>query len=264
MADSGFQPSTFNSIKPIVGTDVTISFDTLHTEIRGLDSPDVILPWKNTNRPVVFQTGRNFENRLETYNDEIEAGRGLRKLKSAYNKNEGRKALVDYLPYSVTNFLQKLFPCVTKSRENENNAVEFEYLDGNTAWKFTPYRNISPGEYGKPPDAIFFANRLVKLKHGITAYRIIEPSSQSSARQTIVCLHGLTSSSYIWSDLCEILSSHEDGPKAKVVLFDFYGHGRSPWTGVPLSLDVLVMQTKELLDGNFYIHISCSRYSQVK
>ena len=49
----------------------------------------------------------------------------------------------------------------------------------------------------------------------------------------------------------DLLCDSEMGPQARTLVFDFYGHGRSPWTGVPITLDVLVTQTKELLDCKF-------------
>ena len=68
----------------------------------------------------------------------------------------------------------------------------------------------------------------------------------------IVCLHGITDSSYTWSDLVDLLANSDEGPKARILIFDFYGRGRSPWTGSPCSLDVFVSQTKELLEGVYY------------
>jgi pimeloyl-ACP methyl ester carboxylesterase len=64
----------------------------------------------------------------------------------------------------------------------------------------------------------------------------------------IVCLHGMTNSSYMWADIADLLTDFEQGPQARVLVFDFYGRGRSPWTGVNITLDTLVTQTKELLD----------------
>jgi pimeloyl-ACP methyl ester carboxylesterase len=102
------------------------------------------------------------------------------------------------------------------------------------------------------PDEDFCADSLIKLSHGITAYRLIEPSTvddeNADTIPVIVCLHGQYNCSYMWADVVDLLCDCERGPNARVLVFDFYGRGRSPWTGVPITLDVLVVQTKELLD----------------
>jgi len=102
------------------------------------------------------------------------------------------------------------------------------------------------------PDTDFHADSLIKLTHGITAYRIIEPKDVDKrpieSIPIIVCLHGIHDSSYMWADIADLLSDFEQGPQARVLVFDFYGHGRSPWTGVDITLDALVTQTKELMD----------------
>lgn len=103
------------------------------------------------------------------------------------------------------------------------------------------------------PDLDFHANCFIKLTHGVTAYRLIEPSTATDENAeflpVIVCLHGMYNSSYMWADVADLLCDCEQGPNSRVLVFDFYGRGRSPWTGVQCSLDVLVTQTKELLDG---------------
>ncbi len=112
------------------------------------------------------------------------------------------------------------------------------------------------------PDAEFHADSLIKLTHGVTAYRIIEPKDMNGKTADtvpiIVLLHSLHGASYMWADIADLLSDFEQGPQAKVLVFDFYGRGRSPWTGVDITLDTLVTQTKELMDGMllFCIHIS--------
>mmetsp|Transcript_3632 Transcript_3632/g.5667 ORF Transcript_3632/g.5667 Transcript_3632/m.5667 type:complete len:345 (+) Transcript_3632:108-1142(+) len=102
------------------------------------------------------------------------------------------------------------------------------------------------------PDMDFHADSLIKLTHGITAYRIVEPKDIDTKSvdniPIIVCLHGMYDSSYMWADIADLLSDFEQGPQARVLVFDFYGHGRSPWTGVDITLDTLVTQTKELMD----------------
>lgn len=108
------------------------------------------------------------------------------------------------------------------------------------------------------PDESFYADCFVQLSKGRTAYRFIEPSNVSDEIAdeipVIVCLHGLTNSSYMWGDIVDLLSESEQGPQARVLVFDFYGRGRSPWNGVPITLDVLVTQTKELLDCKSPFH----------
>lgn len=82
------------------------------------------------------------------------------------------------------------------------------------------------------PDYSFAATNTVKLARGYTAYKLIKPDVQHDDSgnivepMTIVCLHGLLESSYIWEDIVEILSNDESGPRARILVFDFYGHGR--------------------------------------
>jgi pimeloyl-ACP methyl ester carboxylesterase len=94
----------------------------------------------------------------------------------------------------------------------------------------------------------------------LTAYHFMEPGSVSEDMAeeipVIVCLHGLTNCSYMWADIVDLLADSEQGPKARVLIFDFYGRGRSPWTGVPITLDVLVTQTKELLDCKIRLYFT--------
>mmetsp|Transcript_24333 Transcript_24333/g.35671 ORF Transcript_24333/g.35671 Transcript_24333/m.35671 type:complete len:402 (-) Transcript_24333:151-1356(-) len=116
-----------------------------------------------------------------------------------------------------------------------------------------------PSQYhqtdGESPDHSFGANVLVHLSRGNTAYKVIEPEEKYDENgnvvdaPTIVCLHGLTDCSYIWEDVAEVLSCGDAGPTARVLVFDFYGRGRSPWSGFPCTLDVHVTQLKELLDA---------------
>ena len=99
----------------------------------------------------------------------------------------------------------------------------------------------------------FCADSLVKLTNGVTAYRLTEPSTTASPEQAdslpvVVCLHDWTNASYMWSDAVDVLADSEQGPRARVLVFDFYGRGRSPYIGMPCTLDVFVTQTKELLD----------------
>ena len=102
------------------------------------------------------------------------------------------------------------------------------------------------------PDSDFCADTLVKLSNGVTAYRLIEPSTsldtEADQIPLVICLHDLTSCSYMWADVADLMADCEQGPQARVLVLDFYGRGRSPWTGVQCTLDVFVMQIKELLD----------------
>ena len=83
------------------------------------------------------------------------------------------------------------------------------------------------------PDHTFAATDKVKLSRGTTAYRLINQDPQYDSNGnviepiTIVCLHGLLECSYVWEDLAEVLSIADTGPHARILVFDFYGHGRS-------------------------------------
>ena len=95
------------------------------------------------------------------------------------------------------------------------------------------------------PDDDFHADSEIDLPLGKTAYKLIKPphiSNHSSNNKLkrdrsiigdpiIVCLHGFCNSSYMWQTISTILSSFEDGPQAQVLVFDFYGRGRSEWRG---------------------------------
>lgn len=102
----------------------------------------------------------------------------------------------------------------------------------------------------RSPDYTFFADESVKLSRGETAYKVIKPEGNDSNKplRTIVCLHGLMDSSYIWEDMTEVLTTSEEGPHAQLIVLDFYGHGRSPWSGYPCTLDIFVTQVQELLE----------------
>ena len=102
------------------------------------------------------------------------------------------------------------------------------------------------------PDSNFCADMNIKLPSGLTTYKLIAPIS-GDPKMTIVCLHGFNTSSWMWSDIAEIYTDELCGPGAQVLVFDFYGHGRSPWTGVlQCTLNVLVTQTIELLDALYF------------
>lgn len=108
---------------------------------------------------------------------------------------------------------------------DDGDAIDV-YVDDNS------HQNRYSAGGGVPPDHSFAATQLVHLTRGNTAYKIIESEGLVDERGnnmdpiTIVCLHGLTDSSYIWEDIAEVLSSSDAGPCARVVVFDFYGRGR--------------------------------------
>ena len=87
---------------------------------------------------------------------------------------------------------------------------------------------VSDDDPDRSPDYVFFADEYVKLSRGTTAYKVIKPEGrdESTPMRTIICLHGLTEASYIWEDMVEILSTSAEGPRAQVIVMDFYGHGR--------------------------------------
>jgi len=111
------------------------------------------------------------------------------------------------------------------------------------------------------PDVDFCADAQVKLTNGITAYRLTEPQGNLSLapedKPLIVCLHDLSNCSYMWADAVDLLADCDQGPRARVLVLDFYGRGRSPWIGVPCTLEVFVLQIKELLDCKFFMFFFC-------
>lgn len=106
-------------------------------------------------------------------------------------------------------------------------------------------------------DMDFHADKIIRLTDGYTAYRLLEPKktqrTDASSPPLIILLHGMQNSSYMWADVAELLVCFEQGPQAQVLVMDFYGHGRSPWDGRNLSLDCLVTQVRELMDGMCYL-----------
>jgi hypothetical protein len=85
----------------------------------------------------------------------------------------------------------------------------------------------------------------LSLTHGETAYRLI-----GSAGPVCVFLHGLTTFSYIWLGVVTRLleQMHEDEP-IRVLVFDFYGRGSTPWpeNQSKCSDELLATQTVEVL-----------------
>jgi predicted alpha/beta-fold hydrolase len=103
------------------------------------------------------------------------------------------------------------------------------------------------------PDDDFYSDNIVRLSNGFTAYRVLEPLKPDSPDPPLIILiHGLQNSSYMWADVAELLADFDQGPLANVLIYDIFGHGRSPWTGKNLSLDVLVTQIKELIEGKLF------------
>lgn len=99
-------------------------------------------------------------------------------------------------------------------------------------------------------DRDFHADKIIRLTDGYTAYKLLEPKKADNPNPPlIILLHGMQNASYMWADVAELLADFEQGPQAQVLVLDFYGHGRSPWDGRNLSLDCLVTQVRELMDG---------------
>jgi pimeloyl-ACP methyl ester carboxylesterase len=100
------------------------------------------------------------------------------------------------------------------------------------------------------PDADWYADTLFVASRGSTAYRLDSPPSdaQTDHVPVVICLHDLTNCSYMWKDFAHLLVNARTGPPARVLVMDFYGHGRSPYTkGTKLTLEVFVSQLHELL-----------------
>lgn len=150
-------------------------------------------------------------------------------------------------------------PELLRQRRGLNRQMGFSSRLISSLHRFISGRGVTEADH--PPDESFCANTYVKLSRGITAYRLMEPALASpevladdnprTSLPLVVCLHGLATSSYIFADLADLLMDCDNGPQCRVLVFDFYGRGRSPWSGVTCSIDVLVNQTKELLDGKF-------------
>ena len=255
--------SSSSSSSPFrIATDVeALSFDEIDGRLRNVEKMNFFfdeMPWKIGRKEdtlgVVFQQGKVFIGIMNAYNKAIEDGKGRKSLKS--NKDDhtfvdlSQMSILDYLPDTIARFIEGFIPVKKKSRLETASATVTELEDAHryTTWKYKPSRNLAFSL--DSPDSHFCADRYVNLRNGETAFKIVEPEIMRPNGRVIVCLHGLLDSSYIWTDIAELLAHHEDGPKARVLFFDFYGHGRSPWTGVANSLDVLVSQTKELLEGD--------------
>ena len=142
----------------------------------------------------------------------------------------------------------------SRKKNKEKNGLFSSIYSCMTCTAATDYSNIDNLNIF---DATFYADCLITLTEGTTAYRLMEPIDVSDEDAdylpVTVLLHGMYTFSYIWADVCDLLTESELGPKSRVLIYDVYGHGRSPWTGCDLSLDVLVSQLKELLDSKSFI-----------
>jgi hypothetical protein len=157
---------------------------------------------------------------------------------------------------SVTEPNLSIAPTVSRTRKNDSNIVTDSNLalasdlhtnradlqdvddqgsddtDGNNVQSVPNQGASYLSQAVTAPDNSFAATDTVKLARGYTAYKLIDQDAQYDDNgnlidpMTIVCLHGLLDSSYIWEDVAEILSVDESGPRVRILVFDFYGHGR--------------------------------------
>ena len=233
-----------------------IKFENLDFSLSNFIPSDILLPWKQKELNIVFQQGSKFKKLLDAYNDATDQGRGQKSLKSSKSNDKftdlSEVSIIDYFPEFIADFIERIWPVRVKSRLEAISLVanELEEVHGYNSYKYKPNINLLFGVH--EPDSNYFADKSVLLTNGRTAYKLVYPEKVAPETSVIVCLHGLLDSSYIWSDVAELLAKSQDGPKAIVLIFDFHGHGRSPWNGVPNSLDILVAQVKGLLEGLNY------------
>lgn len=104
-----------------------------------------------------------------------------------------------------------------------NRSMGSQYTD--TTYDDDDSDTVDPN---RSPDYTFFADQTIKLSRGVTAYKVIKPEGHDASKplRTIMCLHGVMDSSYTFEDIAEVLSCSTEGPKAQVIVMDFYGHGR--------------------------------------
>ena len=110
---------------------------------------------------------------------------------------------------------------------------------------------VVPTDLSFQPDSDFCAHTLISLSTGITAYRLDDPPCDAQANHIplVVCLHDLTNSSYMFKDISKLLTNNRTGPPARVLVMDFFGRGRSPYTkSTTCNMDLFVMQLHELLE----------------
>jgi hypothetical protein len=76
-------------------------------------------------------------------------------------------------------------------------------------------RGAFRGSERRSPDADFCACSYLKLSRGLTAYRFIEPALTAEEDMEklplIVLMHGVTTSSYIFADLADLLMNCDQG-----------------------------------------------------
>lgn len=189
-------------------------------------------------------TDANFELASDLY---IDKGPSLVDTKASSKRSEAplsktppgsrrkNKLLSESHKHSGSNFASRSSMATSSSQTDDTDSDDNQSDDSN-----------------RSPDYSFFADEYIKLSRGVTAYKVLEPEVPPDDMQnerTIVCLHGLTDASYTFEDMSEVLCSSAEGPKARVVVLDFYGHGRSPWSGFPCTLDIFVTQVQELLEA---------------
>lgn len=115
---------------------------------------------------------------------------------------------------------------------------------------FSGGRSMDDREEDPSPNKFFNNQNIIRLPHGYTAYKYIKPMvAEPDNAPLVVLLHGMLSCSYMWGELTELLTNFDQGPQSQVLVYDFYGRGRSPWIGGDITLDVLVNQLHELLNG---------------
>lgn len=79
--------------------------------------------------------------------------------------------------------------------------------------------------------------KTIKLKRGICSYCIYGPPIESS-RGLVICVHGLTLASYVFSDLAAYFQT-----KWSILTFDLFGRGSS----------TLYQDSNNVLDDDFYV-----------
>lgn len=165
------------------------------------------------------------------------------------------------------------FPTSPAGVPDERSEADYSVLDdieNALDHRFVPRLNLDTNEDGPAPDGNLYANTYVKLSQGVTAYYVVDPpqfldndslsghSSDDMDTPVILCMHGVTNTSYMYRDIAEQLAVNTS---SQVIAFDFYGRGRSPWTGVKCSMETFVCQATELLDCKFIFSALYQVYS---
>jgi len=145
---------------------------------------------------------------------------------------------------------------VTTTFENNNDDEGKINIDEEIAPILNP-------PYSEPSLEIYREGHYAKLTHGWTFYQLFEPQIDSDSNQTkprlmknlqektfnmptklVLCFHGITWWSISFHRLVQPLI--ENG--YTVLLFDFYGRGRSCAPDISYSLDMFLSQAIDLLD----------------